>query len=132
MISVVWRANGGNFPVDDFLGRFPSLEPDAFWRVAEPRPVGGAHTSSGFNASLAQAPEWAEAWRLASAALARHEPASRALRELGVGMSLDIGVFVDVQRHPKACARLEPDQLAHLSRLGIGLDFSAYACAPGD
>jgi len=125
MYIAVLRASGKTFDPDLFV-RLHQLTPDVVWHAGELGPGGRVRPESGFNLTIADVPSPREIMSAVRASIDLEGPALRALRDAGVGATIDVGLTVGGDPMMTASVRLSRDDLATLVEAGVQFEVSAY------
>ena len=125
MIAVL-RAASDRLDLDACLQWIPPERLEASWRLGDMR-AGRSAKDAGFNVLLADAEDRDAAMTEAAATLAILMPHVQALVRAGVGVAVDVGVYV----YDGAPAFLAVSKvfLARVVESGAQLEFSAYPCS---
>ena len=118
------RVEGNDVSLATMLSSL-ALEPDQSWTKGEPRRV-GTYSSSGFNATVADAENPGELLLDIRAFLVTCRERRDVLRALSLSMELHIGFTVGDSEQFVASLDFRPDDLAALGELGIALCVTAY------
>lgn len=131
MASIVLRAQAHPFDVEAFLLAHPHLKTERVWHFGDAALSRRGRTAgtSGFSLCLADEESDVDALNKATAAVGPLIPVLRTLKEQGVSLQVDIGLFIDVTAFSRSVS-VEGGLLRLLAEAGVELGVSSYLVRP--
>lgn len=125
MLTTVLIARGSDFDAAEFVVRHQIPECNV-WRTGQAGFKFEPYQDSGFNACVTEAVDWAKHVQDIAAYIERHSAALEELRDINLRVFLATGFTLSVGEVVMATRSFEPELLAKISALGLGLSVTAY------